>query len=90
MEKYWAHIVMSDNEEWEGDVYKAKGVDEVIMNMVDEFAETAKEYESDRAKDKEEIARLRKALEKIAAKWHDNFDTCVDIAREALADKDGE
>jgi len=41
------------------EVYLASEVDETIMNMVDEFAETAKDYEADRAKDKEEINRLK-------------------------------
>jgi hypothetical protein len=43
-------------------VFLASEVDEVIMNMVSEFAETAKDYESEQVRDKEEIARLKHAI----------------------------
>jgi hypothetical protein len=58
MKRYWAHIVKTDTEEWEGDVYQANEVDELIMDMSAEFSETAKGYEL-------EIARLRKGLKAV-------------------------
>jgi len=45
------------------EVYLASETDETIMNMVDEFAETAKDYEADRAKDREEIESLKRKNE---------------------------
>jgi hypothetical protein len=64
MKRYWAHIVKTDTEEWEGDVYQANEVDELIMDMSAEFSETAKGYEL-------EVARLRKAMEDLKAYLYD-------------------
>lgn len=75
-----------------GFVYLADETDETIMNMVDEFAETAKEYDAELAKKDKEIARLREKLGYIEKCGHD--DDCLfcarkdTIARETLAEKE--
>lgn len=68
MKKYWVDFyeLKEEDEPQENvdvQIMMASEVDEVIMNMVSEFAETAKEYESDHAKDKEEITRLKEWIE---------------------------
>jgi hypothetical protein len=33
MKKYWAHLVISNDEEWEGDVYKVEEADAVMARL---------------------------------------------------------
>ena len=68
MKKYWAHLVISNDEEWEGDVYKAEEVDAVVLKL-NEIINTGignqlnDKYKMDKLN--EEIARLNNMLKAI-------------------------
>jgi len=68
MEKYWAHLVISNGERWEGDVYKVEEADAVVLKL-NEIINTGignqlnDKYEMDKLN--EEIAELKEKIEEL-------------------------
>jgi len=97
MKKYWAHLVISNDEEWEGDVYKAEEVDAVVLKL-NEIINTGignqlnDKYKMDKLN--EEIARLKERIERIefvadsiTIENEETAKVIKGIAREALEGK---
>lgn len=70
MNRYWAHIVISDTEEWEGDVIKADEVDAELKKKDEEIGRLNKALKEimNSVESVERYLIAKKALEQMEGK----------------------